>query len=151
MLGMSLPQSPKSTAALLTCWVAARQTAYRRQHANLAGPGVNTATILNLITARQAAATAVCGQLREQMTTLVGNLAVTASKAPRPRLLPSRTGPRHPGIAYRPRVLPSRAINAGPLMFTPYSAFPSPVTLRRNGSPVVDSPFRALAIARSRR
>src|SRR5438445_3868135 len=47
----------------------------RAQHTNVAGPGVNTATILDLITARQAAATAACGKLREQMTTLAGDLA----------------------------------------------------------------------------
>lgn len=36
---------------------------------------MNTATILDLITARQAVATAACTQLREQMTTLAGDLA----------------------------------------------------------------------------
>ena len=39
------------------------------------GPGVNTATILDLITARQAAATAARDRLREQMTALAGDLA----------------------------------------------------------------------------
>jgi hypothetical protein len=41
----------------------------------VAEPGVNTATILDLITARHAAATAARDQLREQLTTLAGDLA----------------------------------------------------------------------------
>lgn len=41
----------------------------------MAGPGVNTATILDLITARQTAATAARDQLRQQMATLAADLA----------------------------------------------------------------------------
>jgi hypothetical protein len=41
----------------------------------MAGSGVNAATILDLITARQAAATAARDQLRQQMATLAGDLA----------------------------------------------------------------------------
>jgi hypothetical protein len=36
---------------------------------------VNTATILDLITAREAAASVACDDLREQMTKLAGELA----------------------------------------------------------------------------
>jgi hypothetical protein len=47
----------------------------RHQYTVLAGPGMNTTTILDLIAAREAAASAARDDLREQMTKLASELA----------------------------------------------------------------------------
>jgi transposase len=51
----------------------------RHQHTVLARPGMNTATILDLIAAREAAATAAADDLRAQIAKLTGELAATES------------------------------------------------------------------------